>query len=229
VAESTPAPVDAAPVPDATPETAPSEAPAEATPEPSPSVAADAPRPATLLIESEPTGANVTLGRRRRGRTPVTLSVPPGSTSVVVEKEGYLPWRESVRLKAGETRTLRADLAPVATPRPSVAAPTPAPKPAVREGDLVTLGPDVTPPRKISGPSPNIPDRLRRNLSGSVLVTFIVEIDGSTSGARVVEGLNAVVDKAVLDAVAKTRYEPARSHGVRVRVEQRAKFTFVSQ
>ncbi len=226
ITESTPAPIDVPAEATPAPETPPSEAPA-ATPAPEAAPVADAaPRTATLTIDSEPTGASVTVGKRSRGRTPLKLTVAAGTTAVLVEKDGFKPWRETARLKAGETRTLRAQLEAVPAPRPAATAAAPPPKPAVREGDLVPAGPDVTPPRKLSGPSPNVPDKVRRNLNGSVVVSFIVDIDGSTSSARVVESLNLVVDKAALEAVAKFRFEPARVNGVRVRFEQRAKFTF---
>jgi TonB family protein len=233
VAESPAPPAEEAAPPAATAaETAPAaeptpEAPAAAGSESVP--AATAPQPATLVVSSDPAGATVSIGRRRRGRTPLRVSVAPGMAAVVVEKEGFKPWRESARLKPGETRSLQARLEPLAPPRAAPAPPPPPAKPAVREGDLVALGPDVTPPRKLSGDSPNIPDKIRRRLSGSVVVEFVVGVDGRASDAKVVESINLVADKAALDAVATWRFEPARSHGVRVRVMQRAKFTYVSQ
>jgi TonB family protein len=229
VAEATPTAVPATPEP--TPEPVVEETPvAEATAEPAPEAAASAsPGEATLQLRSQPEGATVFVGRKKRGVTPLRLRLPPGSVSLRVEKDGYRPWTSDTRLKAGESRTLEARLEAVAAaaPPPTAAPPPPPAAPAVREGDLVALTGDVTPPRKVKSASPNVPSIAhRKRLAGSVLLEFVVGIDGRVEDVKVVESAHEVLDKAAIEAVQQWRYEPATSHGVKVRVTQRARFTF---
>ena len=128
-------------------------------------------------------------------------------------------------IPAGESRTLRAQLESAATPPPTVAAtPPPAPPKAAppREGDLVPLGPDVTGPKRVKGDAA----QGKRGLTGTVLVEFTVGIDGKPTDIKVVESGGVPLDEAAMKAVRSYRYEPATSHGVKVRVLQRARFTF---
>ncbi len=225
VAEATPAaPAEPAPapVPEATPEAAPM---AEATPEPAaPATPPPAASEATLALESTPPGASVLVKGKKRGTTPLRLKVPAGAVSLRVEKEGYKPWSQELKVKAGESRTLRAQLESAATPPPVVVAtPTPAPRtPAVKEGDLVPLGADVTAPRRTKGDAA----QGKRGLAGTVLIEFTVGIDGKPADIKVIESAGGPLDEAAMKAVRSYRYEPATSQGVKVRVLQRARFTF---
>jgi serine/threonine-protein kinase len=77
------------------------------------SAAPPAPKPAMayLSVLSRPEGARVQVGGRTLGLTPLERAkLPAGSYEVSVEKKGYHPWSESVRIEAGETRTLSARL-----------------------------------------------------------------------------------------------------------------------
>lgn len=224
VAEATPAPTapPTAPAVDATPEATPE---AEATPAPAaPSTPPPAATEATLVVQSTPAGASVLVKGKRRGATPLRLKVPAGAVTVRVEKDGFKTWSQDLKVQAGETRTLAAQLESAAPPPPVVVAtPPPTPKAAaVREGDLVPMGPDVTPPKRLKGDSP----APRRNQTGSVLVEFTVGIDGKPADLKVVESGGESLDEAVLKAIKTYRYEPASSHGVKVRVLQRARFNF---
>jgi TonB family protein len=201
---------------------------AEETPVPEgvPSAAATVePDQATLQIRSEPDGATVLIGRARRGTTPVRLKIAPGAVTVRVEKPGYKPWSSDARLKPGESRTLEAQLEPLAPP-PTHAPPTPPPATpavhAVREGDLVPITDDVTPPRRIKDSSPGSQHGKR----GVVVVSFVVDIDGRVTDAKVVESGGDALDKASVEAVQKRRYEPATVHGTKVRVALSVKFEF---
>jgi TonB family protein len=80
----------------------------------------------------------------------------------------------------------------------------------------------VTAPKRTKGDSP----QGKRGLSGSVLVEFTVGIDGKPEDIKVVESGGAPLDEAVIKAVRTYRYQPATSHGVKVRVLQRARFNF---
>jgi len=66
---------------------------------------------ADIRVESTPTNAEVYIRAdgtekrelRPRGRTPVTLTVVPGTVEVTLEKQGYETIRESIRADSGET------------------------------------------------------------------------------------------------------------------------------
>jgi serine/threonine-protein kinase len=134
--------------------------------------------------------------------------------------------------------------APPPTPTPAAATPSPstppparggprgAPsavpaRPPVAEGDLVELGPGVTPPVRTSGQPASYPERARRlNLRGSVLVDLIVDENGQPTDLQVTESAGPILDEAVLEAVRTWRFEPARKDGVRVRVRWQVRQTY---
>jgi serine/threonine-protein kinase len=115
-------------------------------------------------------------------------------------------------------------LAPAAlAPAPS-APPTPAP---VVEGQLVEMGPGVTPPVRVSGESAAYPPRARKlKLGGSVLVDLVVDENGLPTDPRVAESAGPILDEAVLTAVRTWRFEPARKDGVRVKVRWQVRHTY---
>ena len=77
----------------------------------------------------------------------------------------------------------------------------------------------VSPPRRISWNPPRYPDEaLRVNLLGTVKVAMIVDERGEPTDLRVVESAGEILDRAVVDAVRKWRYEPAMKRGVKVKV-----------
>jgi hypothetical protein len=74
------------------------------------SATADVQNGASLLIESDPAGADVELDGKFVGNTPTTLHLKPGDYTVVVKKEGFQPWsRKVAALSANELR-LAAEL-----------------------------------------------------------------------------------------------------------------------
>ena len=106
---------------------------------------------------------------------------------------------------------------PTATPTPE---PTPeaTPEPLV-EGAMVEMGPDVTPPKRISGDSAAYPEQARRlKLYGAVGVSLVVDAQGQPSDLKVVESAGQVLDEAVLKAVRTWRFQPATKDGVKVSV-----------
>jgi serine/threonine-protein kinase len=69
---------------------------------PSPAATAPPPEAGALRIESEPTGASVSVNGQARGRTPLDLTgLPFGSYEVRVEQRGYDPQTRAVSLRAG--------------------------------------------------------------------------------------------------------------------------------
>jgi protein TonB len=99
----------------------------------------------------------------------------------------------------------------------------------VVEGQLVEMGPGVTPPVKISGESASYPERARRfDQYGTVAIDLIVDENGLPSQLEVVESAGAILDEVVLDAVRTWRFEPARKDGVRVKVRWQVRHTYKS-
>ncbi len=96
-----------------------------------------------------------------------------------------------------------------------------------REGDLVAMGPDVTPPRRVSGDAASYPAlAIRAHLQGSVTVDFVVTEQGEPAEIRVVQSAGEILDRAVVNAVKKWRFEPARKAGVKVRVHYQTRQQF---
>ena len=114
--------------------------------------------------------------------------------------------------------------ASVADASPERAEPTPAP---TTKAELVELGPDVTPPRRIEGFSARYPDAARRHeLGGSVTVSMIITEEGEPIEVTIVESAGAILDAAVLEAIQDWRFEPAVKDGVKVRVRWVVRQTF---
>jgi hypothetical protein len=60
---------------------------------------------AILLIESDPSGADIELDGKFVGNTPTTLRLKPGDYTVLVKKDGFQPWSRKVgALPANELR-----------------------------------------------------------------------------------------------------------------------------
>ena len=68
----------------------------------------------TLIVQSRPAAADVSIGGRYRGRTPLTVAVAPGMPQeVLVSKAGYAPVTQSVSIESRARRTLAVDLTAV--------------------------------------------------------------------------------------------------------------------
>jgi len=183
---------------------------------------------ARLRVRSEPVGATLRVDGRPGGTTPVEdLELAAGRHELRVEQKGFRPWVRQMELQPGENPlvTARLDALPRAGKPP---APTPLPTPeAVAEGTLVEVGPDVTPPRRLSGDSVRFPEAARRlRILGSVRVDFIVDEKGDVSDLRITESAGDVLDRAVLEAVRTWRFEPATLRGVKVKVRWHTRQTF---
>jgi TonB family protein len=230
--EASTAPTDEAPAPPPPTEAAaPPSTVAEAVAEPSPETVQETtevtqpPAPATVVITSDPPGARVIVGKKERGVTPFRFTQSPGKASISVEKDGYKPFRKDLRLQPGKQETVEARLE--AIPRETPPPPAPTTLPPVKTGDLVALTPDVTVPKKLSGESVKLRTSLPKKFNGSVVVEFIVDEDGKVQNPKVVESAgDPKIDGPCVDAVKTYKYEPATLRGVRVKVAQRARFTF---
>lgn len=86
---------------------------------PSPETPKAAAKGGSLVITSDPSGAQVEIGGQARGSTPLTLKeLPAGRHSVRVNRGGVEQTRD-VEITAGETTTLAVMLAPKPPPRPT--------------------------------------------------------------------------------------------------------------
>ncbi|MCA1584184.1 MAG: PEGA domain-containing protein [Acidobacteria bacterium] len=77
---------------------------------PSPAAAASR-ATGTLLVESRPPGARVTVDGKAVGTTPLTLeSLTVGTHEVRIERDGYTPWTTTVTVEAGARARVAASL-----------------------------------------------------------------------------------------------------------------------
>ncbi len=190
-----------------------------------------APKPALLRIRSVPPGAQVAVDGRAVGVTPIErLQVDAGSRVVRVLRDGYLPWEDTFRARAGRTENIDAVLtARAAEPEPAqapeIAAPGP---PRTVEGALVSRGePGVTNPKCIRCPAVAYPEEARKSRQqGVVELSFLIDEDGEVSELKVLVSGGKVFDDAVLETVKSWRYEPATKHGVRVQMRWVQRFRF---
>ena len=59
-------------------------------------------KPGSIRIASKPSGAQVFVNKQFKGTTPITVSVPPGTASVVVNKEGFARYSDRVTVRPGQ-------------------------------------------------------------------------------------------------------------------------------
>jgi hypothetical protein len=65
---------------------------------------------ATLLIRSDPAGAEITIGEKFLGTTQSTLKLPPGEHTITIIKPGYKEWKRTITLHPASEITLDATL-----------------------------------------------------------------------------------------------------------------------
>ncbi|HEV7502194.1 MAG TPA: energy transducer TonB, partial [Vicinamibacteria bacterium] len=105
--------------------------------------------------------------------------------------------------------------------------PPPTPGTHLAEGELVHVDTSVIPARRIKGDAPSYPEEGRKlSLQGTVAVDMLVDETGAVQDPHVIESAGEVLDSAVLEAVRRWRYEPARKNGVKVKTRIQVKTTF---
>lgn len=77
----------------------------ENTPEPAPE-----PTTAQLTLRSNVVGDSVRINGQGYGATRLELELNPGAYDVIISKDGYKDWSQTVRLQAGDDLTLRGQL-----------------------------------------------------------------------------------------------------------------------
>ncbi len=112
---------------------------------------------------------------------------------------------------------------------PPAAAPPEPEAPRTRAGDLVQLGPGVTPPQLVSYSKPQYPAAAKRTgVQGVVVVSLLVDEEGRVQEARIHEGVKQAggLNEAALAAARTARYRPATKDGVPVKVWTRLRIPF---
>jgi len=177
-----------------------------------------------LLVRSDPSGATVEVDGRPAGLTPLEeLSLPAGLHRVEVKREGYRAWSQDLEAKAGE-------VVPVLARLQAAGGSTAADLRGlgwVRQGDVVSAKPGVTPPRRLSGEPAPYPKQARAvAIQGVVTVELTINLRGEPEDVKVVESAGDVLDRAVVAAVRTWRYAPAEKNGVKVRmrIQERQRF-----
>jgi hypothetical protein len=69
---------------------------------------------AKIILDSEPTGANVVLNGIAKGKTPCTLDrIPAGDARLELSLDGFTPYEQTIKLVAGQEEKLQAVLKPI--------------------------------------------------------------------------------------------------------------------
>jgi len=165
------------------------------------------------VIEVPPTATAIPTPEEPAAAVVPPTATPRPPTATPTETETPTPTETATSTPVPPTAT---PIPPTATPRP----PTPTPTPAVREGDLVALGPDVSRPivvHQVDPVRPKMAERLKRE--GIVEAEVLVGPDGAVEDVRIisVSPPNMGFEKATEEALRKWRYKPATKNGVNVR------------
>ena len=179
-----------------------------------------------LSVTSEPNEATVRVDGTIIGVAPIAaVTILPGRHEVLVEKRGFASFIQRIEGAAGEEVEVTARLTRLSAKVRS----RPAPEWIPYEGALVAFDASVSPPRQIAGSPPPFPDAARRlNLLGTVRVAMVVNERGEPTDLRVVESAGEILDRAVVDAVRKWRYEPAVKSGVKVKVRWSYQHSYIN-
>ena len=82
----------------------------DATPEAASKPAPPAPETGLLVLRSNVVGDQVSVNGKSYGATRLDLELEPGTYDVVIRKNGYQPWQQTVDLNAGDETTLVGEL-----------------------------------------------------------------------------------------------------------------------
>jgi len=126
-----------------------------------------------------------------------------------IEKEGREPVSAEVEIKREQPLKVLSFSLPVAR----------AGSEPLRSGQFVTFGPGVVPPERLSGAIPDYPPAAReRGMEGSPVVDIWIDEKGNVMDVAIIESAGAMLDGAVLEAVAGWKFRPATVGGTAVSV-----------
>jgi hypothetical protein len=66
--------------------------------------------PASVMVKSNPSGADINIDGKFMGSTPSAVQLTPGEHQVSIEKEGMTPWQRTMTLTAGGSSMIDATL-----------------------------------------------------------------------------------------------------------------------
>jgi TonB family protein len=163
-------------------------------------------RQAVLLLESDPP-ADAEVDGRKVGRTPLALELPFGRHELRFSAEGKDAVTQPVDLTAERPFQALGVTLPTATDGEP------------RVGELVAFGPGIVPPRRIVGALPLYPEAARPlGLEGVVEVELTIDGQGRSHTVSLRKSAGALLDEAMLRAVAGWRFAPASARGKPVQV-----------
>jgi TonB family protein len=173
----------------------------------------------TINVESQPDGAFIVIANRVMGVTPKMFSRKPGKYDITLKKDGFQDYTGSVTVLQDKKVTFHGNLAEIPKPVPVVVQP-PAPKaPEVTKGQLVTLGPDVIPPKPVKKVYAKYPDTAKaKKLEGTVRLNVLVDETGHVIDIKITKSAHPLLDDAVTKAYQQWTFQPATKQGIPVKV-----------
>ena len=142
-------------------------------------------RVGTLVVDSTPSGAVVSVGGVVAGVTPVEVTVDLGETIITVAKEGFESTEATARVAGGERTSVRVELDPDSGSKPADPAPL--------------LRPSTPGPSEANAPTDSDTDRNERPLQVGTWVAFGVAV-GAGIGAGVAGSLAVGANNDLEDA-----------------------------
>ena len=100
------------------PDARPAEAAQSVAASPASTASVSVPSTARISIASVPDGADIEIDGSFAGNTPSDLEVPEGERSIVVKKAGYKNWERKMKVVAGSSIHLNAEMEKPASPQP---------------------------------------------------------------------------------------------------------------
>ena len=184
----------------------------------------------TLIVESEPAGAFIVLANRVLGVTPKSFTRKPGNYSITLKKDGYQDYTGSITVAQDKKVRFKGNLAEIPKPVPVVEAPKKPKPPEVTRGQLVTLGPDVVPPKPIKKIYAKYPDAAKaRKLEGTVRLSVLVDETGRVLDIKIAKSSShPMLDEAVVKAYREWQFSPATKQNIPVKVWITAAMSFQS-
>jgi TonB family protein len=167
-------------------------------------------REGVVLVDSEPQGAEVYLDGKPVGATPVEgVEVSFGRHVLRIDAPGRDPVSAEVEVKREQPLKVLSFTLPLARSRNE----------PLRPGQFVSFGPDVAPPARLSGAIPTYPPAaMERGMEGSPVVEIWIDETGNVMDVAILESAGAMLDGAVLEAVASWKFRPASVGGTPVSV-----------
>ncbi len=153
-----------------------------------------------------------------------TSNQPTSVNKVATEKPEPQPQQEKVEKPKETVQKPQKEVT-----KPQVSTPVKVQQPEVKEGDLVPLTDDVVKPVPIKKVKPKYTlAAKRKRVHGTIIAQALVDENGNVVEVRVLRKMSRPygLDKEVIKALKKWKFEPATKNGVRVKVYDTFVFKF---